>query len=94
MDRSNREFTIYAGFIDRVIVIPSVCVQACSILGYYYAAIEGGSFCFCKASGTLSSVKSSDSNCYQDTCPGDSGTYCGSQDYLLVYNAGPKTTVS
>ena len=94
MDRSNREFTIYPGFIDRTVLLPSLCVQACSILGYNYAAIEAASFCFCKAAGTINSVMSSDSNCHQYTCPGDSGTYCGSQDYLVVYDAGPKTTVS
>ena len=93
-DRSNREFTYYPGFIDRTVLLPDKCVQACSVLGYSYAAIESGQYCFCKMGTQISASTGIDTNCQMYTCPGDSLTYCGSDDYLLVYYAGGIVTVS
>lgn len=94
MNRANREFTNYPGFIDRTLVSPKLCIQACSSLNYPYAAIESGQLCFCKQSGTINSTLAADKNCEIYTCPGDSAFYCGSDTHVLVYGIEQKTKVS
>ena len=94
MNRANREFTYYPGFIDRTLVSPKLCIQACSSLKYPYAAIESGQLCLCKQSGIIDSTLAAGNNCEKYTCPGDSALFCGSDTHILVYEIEQKTTVS
>lgn len=87
------EFNTFAGHLDHSKLTPLLCVKACSAIGFSLAAIEKGTMCFCKKSNTIFSVKDVDANCQSIACVGDPLQACGSQTNLLVYGAGPLSTV-
>lgn len=88
LDRANREFNLYPGFIDSSQLTPQICIKACSAYGAELAAIESGKLCFCKMTDSISSMIVDNIHCQVYTCPGDSSTYCGSETSLVVYLAG------
>ena len=93
-NRFNREFTVNPGFVNATAFEPRLCIQACSVLGASYAAIESGKFCFCKMGSQIISSIGQDTNCKVYNCFGQPGFYCGSDTHLLVYYAGAIVTVS
>ena len=72
------------GFVDRTSLIPDLCAKACFTFGYDYGAIEAGEYCFCNSE--IKTILSSDENCQELTCPGNSELYCGSKNHLVVYS--------
>ncbi|XP_070581220.1 polycystin family receptor for egg jelly-like isoform X2 [Ptychodera flava] len=85
IDKENRVFGVSPGNYDPNALTIEMCTGACSNLGYHYAAVEAGAFCFCSDNNyDLSAVQPDDTNC--DTpCTGDNAVTCGSHSYSKAY---------
>lgn len=92
-DLTNHEFNSFAAHLDPNQMTPQLCVKACSAISYNLAAIENGTWCFCKEFDGISSTQDVDANCQSISCAGDPAISCGSENYILVYAAGPLSTV-
>lgn len=88
------EFNSFAAHLDPSFLTPKLCVKACSAISFNLAAIENGTFCFCKQQNGITSTLDDDANCLQTPCAGDSALSCGSEFYLMVYAAGPLSNVN
>lgn len=88
------EFNSFAAHLDPSLLTPQLCVKACSAISFNLAAIESGAYCFCKQQNVITSQLDTDASCLQTPCAGDSALSCGSDSYLMVYAAGPLSTVN
>jgi len=68
---------------------PMTCINGCNELGYAYAGLENGQFCFCGSQfqGGQSLPESSCSN----PCSGNSSAVCGGQSTLDLYSMAAAT---
>lgn len=79
----NREFNISAGDYSTSDLQPYDCATTCGYLGYRYAALQAGSFCFCANSyGTHGN-----SSACSTPCSGNPALICGGDQANTVYNA-------
>lgn len=79
----NHEFNVSAGNYDSQSLTPYLCAYRCGEMGFDFAALQNGKFCFCSQRfGEYGA-----SVMCNKTCSGNGKLYCGGPEANTVYNA-------